>query len=173
MSAFICTPEHHAALAAFACTPRHGHRSHLREWEKASHEETCKEVARQLAWHNIRSVAHRYPDDKDGERPGPSGMTDAEMMDKAAEIAAHYLYSPPELSPVDILKMSQCYDYQTCETEDYANTLAARQIEWIKSAAMNMLPGYGDAKWEFRDENPFESSRPVSLMKFVKKSARK
>ena len=165
MSAYICNPEHFAALAAFACPPGNN-RHYIREWEQPTREDTCAYVARQLAWHNIRSAAHRYPSDRDGEHPGPC-MRDAEIMDEAEQIARHYHYSPPELSPVDILSMCMGYEYQACEPDDYYTTPASRQIQWIKSAAMRRLPGWEDAPWNFEDADPFSKSRPVSLMKFA------
>jgi hypothetical protein len=54
----------------------------------------------------------------------------------------------PRLNPVSILKLCDCLEYQSCETEDYNETVAYRLLNVIRRAAIRILPGYDDAKWE-------------------------
>ena len=148
MSAYICDPAHFAALAAFAVAGRNEHVIH--QWQQGHPEDTCAYVARGLALQNIRSVAHRYPDDPDGQRPGPC-MLDAEIVAEAERLARIYFmqFQTLRLKPVDILKMVEGYKYQSCESPDWEDTLAYRQASWLSSAAISMLPGYDDAPWEY------------------------
>jgi hypothetical protein len=70
--------------------------------------ETPDEIGRILWRENLASVAYRYPNDKDGERPGPEGFRDMDT-----EI---YTWTEtPELTPGGVAKTFACYDYQSCE----------------------------------------------------------
>jgi hypothetical protein len=145
MSAYICDPSHIGILAAFAVSERCA----IREFEVMGEPVlVAQAVARSLAKENIRSVAHRYPDDTDGNRPGPC-LKDAEIEEAAAIYAAYFLANPQHLPPVQILKLVHCLDYQSCETDDWRQTSAFKQLEWITTYAINRLPGYEDAMWSF------------------------
>lgn len=159
MSAYICFPEHFAALAAFAnkthgTHPGSGHKCLVHDWIDPQNDniKTVRNVARKLAEENIRSVAARYPNDKDGSRPGPSGMTDEEICQSAEDIAEVYQWNPPKLSNVDLFSMLGSYEYQSCETDDWRDTLAYRQICWIRNELIRQLPGYDDATRDYYDE---------------------
>lgn len=52
------------------------------------------------------------------------------------------------LSPVQVIKACDCFDYQSCEIDNYELTDAARTIDAIRSRAVSALPGYDDAEWE-------------------------
>lgn len=83
---------------------------------------------------NVRSVNHRYyshePADLYRFREHPAAL----RLDPLALV-------------VQVLKCCACYDYQACETDDYAQTDAARIIQDIRTAAIHALPGYDAAKW--------------------------
>ena len=151
MSAYICNPEHIAALAAFAGS---GHQSGsvIYDWLESDPRQTVVNCALGLLAENVRSIMSRYPNDEDGGRPGPV-LTDAEMKAAVTELAEKYYFHQPVLKPVDILTMCSCYTYQACETEDFNDTLAARQIAWIQSKAIRQLPGGEDAIRDFTDES--------------------
>ena len=51
------------------------------------------------------------------------------------------------LDPVQVLKACDCYDYQSCETDDYPQSEAKRMIETIKTWAITTLPSYDKAEW--------------------------
>jgi len=60
----------------------------------------------------------------------------------------HYPYPPPlntYLSPVEILKACDCYDYQACETPDYYQSDAAKIVDQIRHHAIANLPGWDKA----------------------------
>lgn len=149
MSAFICNPEHFGVLAAYAV--KNG--CAILEWASGSWHEVAQAVARGLARENIRSVAHRYPNDVSGKRPGP-GLKDEEIEEAAALYAAHFLVNPPGLAPIQIINLCGCVDYQSCETDDWKSTLAWKQLDRIKDEAITCISGYGEADWEFSAEVP-------------------
>ena len=148
MSAYICNPEHIAALAAFAVK----HECIISAWRAGGNSrlEQARLTAGKMMAENVRSVATRYPQDVSGQRPGPC-MEDAALIQRAAELAEHYVFNPPKLTPVAILKMVHGYDYQSCETEDWRDTLAYRQAQCITGQAIRLLHGYEAAPWSFED----------------------
>jgi hypothetical protein len=155
MSAYICNPEHLGILAAYAvlndCAVHEW--QHTRKNTLEAKIDTAQRVAKGLARENIRSVATRYPNDVDGSRPGP-GLKDAEIEEAAAIYAAHFVVHPQRLKPIQILKLSRSLDYQSCETDDWKDTLAWRQLDWINGNAIRDLPGYENADWSFDQPLP-------------------
>ena len=148
MSAYIVNPEHLGILGAYAAL----HRVVISPWSHDQSVQAAQRVAIGLARENIRSVTTRYPDDPDGQRPGP-GLKDAEIQEAAAIYAGYFFTHPPHITPIQILRLIECLDYQSCETDDWPQTLAFRQLGWIRGAATRSLPGYDQAQWEF--------SRPI------------
>lgn len=52
-----------------------------------------------------------------------------------------------KLSPVEILKAIQCYEYQSCETEEWEGSLAYKYCKRLTAKVIADLNGYDDAKW--------------------------
>jgi hypothetical protein len=78
---------------------------------------------------NVRSVNYRYSDNE----PLPE-----------------YRYRPvsyDKIDPVLVLKSVSCLRYQSCETDDYAQTFAATVLDSIEKSAIHALRGYEDAPW--------------------------
>ena len=138
MSAYICTPEHIATLAA--CFIR----------STGNSQERAQEVAGQLMAANIASVSARYPKDTDGNRPGPGGYSDLELVRLSEEIAGHYYNNPPKVSTVELLAYIQCLDYQACEVDDYDRTDCSRILSRMINHFVGLLPGIAGC-WEFSD----------------------
>ena len=157
MSAYICNPEHIGILAAYAAV----NDCAVYEWRMSDNILTAQNVAKGLALENIRSVAHRYPDDKDGQRPGPN-LKDADIVEACQIYAGHFakrmggviVMAEDVLEPVQVLKLVRSLDYQSCETDDWEMTLAAQQLRWIMSDAISHLDGYEDADWSFTGSLP-------------------
>lgn len=61
-----------------------------------------------------------------------------------------FVFSYKMLSPVEIIKACQCYDYQCSDLSDYEDSDADRISKTIMNRAIAKLPGYADAKWEIR-----------------------
>lgn len=149
MSAYILNPEHLGILGAYAAL----HRVVISPWSHDQSVKAAQQVAIGLARENIRSVATRYPGDVDGQRPGP-GLKDADIVEAAAIYAGYFLAHPQPITPTQILKLVDSLDYQSCETDDWPQTLAFRQLGWIRGAATRNLPGYDQAQWEFTQPIP-------------------
>ena len=149
MSAFICSPEHIAALAAFAASCD----SVIYEWQGDNAITSAQHIARGLLQENIRSVNARYPHDNGivESLPG-SGYTLDQLNDMVDEQAERYFFTAPPLSLIAYLKMAACLNYQSCETDNWETTLAHRQLQWIISAVHRKLDGYDSAPWEYRDD---------------------
>ena len=150
MSAFIVQPEQAGLLAAWAVY----HRAGLRELEKGERLLTARAIAQELIAENIKSVAHRYPTDTDGNRPGPC-LRDAQIVEAAALWAGHYQQEglPENVAPLTIAKLAGCLEYQSCEHEGFKTSLAQRQINKIRSRVLTLLPGYSRAPWSWEDRN--------------------
>lgn len=155
MSAFICQPEHFGILAALTIFPdQQGHTAALPEWVVPGDPIlTAQRVARELAAENIRSVAARYPDDKDGDRPGPAGLTDAQILEAAALWAGHYVANgdAAEVGQATRLKLCDCLYYQSNETDDWKISKAFKQLKQIRGTTIGTVPGYDRAPWGWDD----------------------
>jgi hypothetical protein len=118
MSAFMCSDKHLSAIVAFAV------KHHI-----VPEEEAVATVG-MLARENRRSLSYRY---------GPDH-----------EPARLVFYRPPfpPLSPVEIVKACDCYDYQACESPDYSETEAARLVNRIARTAAHKFKGWEEAAWE-------------------------
>lgn len=165
MSAYICNPDHIKALALFAVSGRTEPAISTR-WLEHQLEGQSAELRAQVTWgdrqniaetvanilhaENIRSVSDRY------EEPATyaNGMsTDnlpglCERPERIA-VTSRESFNPPVTNPVHILKMCDCLEYQSCETEDYRETLAYKILEAIRAAAVRRLAGYDAAPWEY------------------------
>jgi hypothetical protein len=84
-------------------------------------------------------------------------LSEEDIEEAAALYAAHFLKNSSyvrSLKPVQILKLSRGVDYQSCETDDWRDTLAWRQLDWINGAAVRSLHGYEDADWSYDRQVP-------------------
>lgn len=154
MSAFICGPDHFKALALFATSrgsfgvrvdPRY-----IKRLESAAGVPRLKLAnlyADVLYQENVRSVATRYPNDTRDNLPGPCADAGHVTITGRDECSAKL-----RLAPVAILKMCDCLEYQSCETDDYRQTVAFELLDRIRGAAISALPGYEDAPWDYYAE---------------------
>ncbi|MGA7178142.1 MAG: hypothetical protein WBX11_00950 [Thiobacillaceae bacterium] len=140
MSAYIVNPEHVAALAAYAARPPLHRNAVIFEWREGG----AELVAEKLMQANIDSCNYRYPN---SHYYTPEG--EAQLIQEAVEYAKRFKFNAPRLTPLDIIRMCECLDYQSCEPENWRDTLASRQIEFIKSSAIRELPGYDKAVRDF------------------------
>jgi len=95
----------------------------------------------QILWsENVRSVSHRYPNDRIDQLPGPIGCT--------------YEYGPHRSSvsfnhdPVAVLKACDGYEYQACEHPEWEASEAHAFIQALRRKAISCLKGYDEASWE-------------------------
>ena len=149
MSAFVCSRAHIKALAIFAAQrvrgsgwrvdPRYVKGLPCPEGESLvllCDDELATLYANVMQSENVRSVNIRYSDDFECE---PLRVSDADICRF-------------NLTPVHILKMCACLDYQSCESDDWESTVAYRLLQRIKDSAIDALPGYGAAPWAYDGE---------------------
>lgn len=157
MSAYLCNSEHIAALAVFAV--KQG--SVLSEYRKdADPVKTARNVAQEMMRQNIASITHRYPNHNLPD------SADVAIVAEVGDLAERYYFAPNVLSPLEIVKMAQCYEYQSCETGNWKNTLQKRQSDWIIGEAIRKIAGYDAAPWNYdgsRHREYIKGPKPVLL----------
>jgi hypothetical protein len=92
-----------------------------------------------ILWHeNVRSVEHRYPQDRDNP---------ADPAYKFTAIDAAEIGKMGDAFILTAIKSLHCLRYQSCECEDYAQTNAAKFLDQIESILVHELPGYDALPW--------------------------
>jgi hypothetical protein len=94
-----------------------------------------------LVAENIRSLESRYPG--------------RDFLEEWKQEARGYRFLSGDgvrVSPTQLVKLCNCYDYQACETDDYKTTRAAEFVECVRKYALRqggMKSGrqYDDAVW--------------------------
>lgn len=144
MSAFVCQNDHFVALAQFAISNSHGSTqvcfktlayNGLDDMSCRDYLDAASYFANVLRDENIRSVSCRY--NESAVYPEPLKVSDFHGFCK--------------LSAVNILKMCDCLEYQSCETDDYKQTKAYTLLQAIRGAAIRALPGYDDGPWDYSE----------------------
>jgi hypothetical protein len=110
-------------------------------------------TGRKLWAANLAATIARWPDDADGERPGPIGFRDADVD------AYTYQAVPGDIPPVAVLKALMCYRSMTQplaagaqEVCDDLDTLATAQLPaHLQQLAPHHLHGYGHMPYELYD----------------------
>lgn len=157
MSAFVCSQDHFKVLGIFAARQIGGYGSgritvNPRYVDGLPAEvlglkgtDLAEAYANILYGENIRSCQARYPQDTFSGLPGegdkPNSIT---LLNQE-----YAMQGSLRLPAVSILKMCDCLEYQSCETEDYRTTLAWELLSHIRKAAWHQLPGYEDAPWDY------------------------
>lgn len=150
MSAHLVNPEHIGILAAVAVIrwkiPSEWEHSRFRTHDNMI--ATAQRIAKGFAMENIRSVAYRYPDDVSGSRPGPC-LSDLDYEEACAIYAAHFVKHPQPISPVQLIKLLDSLEYQSCEHPDWVGCLAHKQLQILRRDAIYNLPGYDKSDWSY------------------------
>ncbi len=115
------------------------------------------EVGVMLWAENYRSVDKRYPgaDDK-GDLPGPEGFTGATTL------TYQHTMIPGVIDPVVVLKAIGCYEYQSCEHDEWPTSPAFAYCRALEKHAIQLLPGYDAAPWGFDDPAYFTSRATIA-----------
>jgi hypothetical protein len=133
MSAFLCSPQHIAAIVCFGpITDDYGH---------YSVGPLPEEVAELLARENVKSVDYRYPRDIDEQVN--------EVFVKECIAAAKILNKkrPNVYTAVQVIKLCNSLDYQSCEHPGWEASNAKETLDAIVAIAIRNLPGYEAAEW--------------------------
>lgn len=112
-----------------------GNRLNLREL-------TPDELGAILLAENVRSVRARYPNDAPDSLPGPCDQK--RVWAYRFQPVAHQL-------PAWVIKACDCLRYQSCEADDYEETLAYKVMQAIRESAITHLTV--DAPWGVTDED--------------------
>ena len=128
MSAFIVSNEHVSAMmqAARKSYPDDMASYYWNE-ERCYFNADSQEAGQILVDENFRSVNCRYDENT---------------------LPDTYAYSAPRsYTGVEILKAIACYEYQSCETDDWKESEAYAIAKALESRAIRMIPGYNAAEW--------------------------
>lgn len=128
MSAFIVSDTHINTIVTWAV------QQHLPlfikdKWVYAHEGENAQMFAAMLYAANVRSVNHRY-----SERTRTTG----------------FVFQPwpvDHLTPIAIIKLCHCLDYQSCEVKQWARSDAKRFLDAVIDNAIRHMPGYNEARW--------------------------
>lgn len=102
----------------------------------------------ELIRENIRSLEYRYHPTNDSK-----SLSDSHLKRYRFHPDPRGTIIAPD-SSVRIIKATHCYDYQSCETPDYARSWAAAVMRHIREAACYYVPGYDKAPWDIEDPRP-------------------
>lgn len=118
MSAFIVSTDHIDALVTYCVT-------------KGLSARNPTEIGQIFLTENYRSVGYRYSE--------PASNQPAAYRFRS--------FTKP-LSAVAILKACDCLEYQSCEHDQWGDSVAKSLLDSIRTVATRHVPGYGDAQWE-------------------------
>jgi hypothetical protein len=150
MSAFVCSDETFNALAAFVVEREIGHPFNLYpasvahcagvdrfQFENLTDTEYAEKIINILLKENIRSVDCLYPHNAEPEADF------VPMAISQSTLSRH----KGKHSTIQLLKLCDHLEYQSCETPDYEETPAYKLINLIRKQLIKSLPGWESAKW--------------------------
>ena len=164
MSAWICSPLHIKALAIFA-TNLTGHvfgrhtktadgewiKTQVKEFplvyldfEEAQDLSDATTVARILMTENIKSVCHRY-DEEEAKYYWQELNVDVSPADKTH-------FPKLRLTPIQLIKLIHCLNYQSCDHDEWDATLARKILATLEDHLIRTMPGYEEAPWGIEDD---------------------
>ncbi len=124
MSAYIVSKDHISALVSF-CNAKNVYVYYDGKKFDVTNLDAIGQI---LVNENYRSVNTRY------------SSNDAPFVYEFQYLQRHFTL-------IQIIKLCHCYNYQSCETEDYYESLAYAIVRGIESHAVRLLPGYEEAEW--------------------------
>ncbi len=143
MSAFLCSPEHIAAVATFGAKLSLFNRG---------------QAALEFALENIASIEYRYSDTK-GKAIGEWFTADdgAPYYSTKEYLDACQVESPLDAghTAVQIHKLASCLEYQSCEHPGWNGCHAADLIEDVKNAC---LAAHGFTEQQMTDTTAWENA---------------
>jgi hypothetical protein len=141
MSAYLVSAKQIGLITAFAfkndCTkygPLHG-----------KDLESIDNIAKMFAEANIESIEYRYPDTKGRAAIDFQSMTNAEYIESSIKEAEQCNLT--QYTPAQIAKIISNYDYQSCETDSWYESLAYKALGVMRQHLVGHLPGYNQADW--------------------------
>lgn len=135
MSAFVVSREHITRLVNIAL---------VAAIDSGRTQPDPYDLGRMLWAENLKSVKARYPNDTDGNRPGPIDFHDCDVDAYTFGLMSDFCST---FDPVEMLKLINCYEYQTCEHKEWKESESFRWCQQMKHYLITQLPGYDEAKW--------------------------
>jgi hypothetical protein len=123
MSAFMCSDAHISALVNAA-------RNYKIDFPRECDDLETKLFALLVA-ENMKSLEARY------------GGRQAVMFDAGPH---RFVHTPP-MPVVNVMKLAQSYDYQSCEHDGWNESTAKKWIDKLMAGLVFELPGYDAAPW--------------------------
>lgn len=143
MSAFLCSDRHLSALVNAAASLTGYRRLAIHRYLPVtatpealalSGQDEREALFNALFEENLASIAFRYPDAPEVLR---WRQTDAPRFSARDRVVC----------PVAVLKLIDCYEYQSCEHPTWATSNAALFCVHLRKALIAGLPGYEEADW--------------------------
>lgn len=122
MSAYLVTPSNIGTLAQAIA-------EHTADYGDAT------AVAQTLAKENLRSVAYRYRTSEDGAAHDFMAMSALHYCRDARCAALYAGYHPANFSEDELMDMVGEYRYQSCECDDWPETVAAQALSVVAAYA--------------------------------------
>jgi len=153
MSAWLPHPEHIVLIANFAANDRE---SRFRD-PKLNGTVLAREV--------IRSVTHRYPDivgEGFKNAPGPLNLTTEQQY--IADSSKHIDLDCLDISLADMAALVACYEYQACETNNWAHSPASTICKGVDYIILSRLRDQASKRCEWGLEtNDLELREVIAL----------
>ena len=140
MSAFLCDEQHIGQLALKIYD--------LKLFKVTHGKLSPRGIAAAMAHENIQSLKSRY-----GDIEFFLGAMTVEEYMQGCEDATES--KDLNLKPVDIVKMAQCYAYQSCEHPEWRSSQPKRWVRDIEADFIRTSPGYNDAQWGYDGRDAF------------------
>lgn len=102
--------------------------------------DNLNEAVKTLAQANLGSLDYRYPDHADK-------LVNQVHVEECEKAAFDMAFEPVKTSPIQMIKHAQCFDYQSCEVNNWNGTEAAGMLRNIISSSISKLDGYSEAEW--------------------------
>ena len=112
-----------------------------------------------VRWASVNNIAFSYGPNQIWRVPGNEDATAQMLLDENVR-SVNFRYkestepesikfqnTAPMLTPMGVLKAIHCLEYQSCETDEWERTKAARLLATIEREAIYRLPGYEEAKY--------------------------
>lgn len=154
MSAFIVNKAHINAMVTLAMQERLTW--YLGQVRREINPDNINAVGQMLLDECVHAVSCRYPDDTVASLPG---MANAEWL-----IPFEWIPLCRIPTPVEAIKLTHCYHYQSIEDPDFDTTEAKVFCESLEATMISKLPGYEEAPWEWEDERYYETHNVKRLV---------
>ena len=132
MSAYIVSPEQIQTIVTWA-----------QRNQSLPYNSTREEIAKVLAEANISSVEYRYKDLSGTSARAFTGCESNEAYVKECQEE----FPGPLPTATGVIKLINSLDYQSCEREDWEESLAYQYLNRMRTLATYSLPGYNDQPW--------------------------